>query len=34
LIDYIHALKHGGADAPENMRWQTSAAAKVKDRVE
>jgi hypothetical protein len=30
----VQALKHGGADSPSNMQWQTKAAAKAKDRVE
>lgn len=34
VVDHVKALKHGGADAPNNMQWQTSAAAKAKDRVE
>lgn len=27
-------FKHGGADAPDNMQWQTKAEAKAKNRVE
>jgi hypothetical protein len=34
VIDHVQALKHGGADAPENMQWQTKADAKAKDRWE
>ncbi len=34
VIDHIQALKHGGADAPYNMQWQTNAAAKAKDKWE
>jgi hypothetical protein len=34
MIDHIQALKHGGADSPDNMQWQTREAAKAKDRVE
>ena len=34
VIDHVKALKHGGADEPGNMQWQTTAAAKAKDRVE
>jgi len=34
VIDHVQALKHGGADVPSNMQWQTSAAAKAKDKIE
>jgi hypothetical protein len=34
VIDHIVPLACGGADAPNNMQWQTIAAAKAKDRVE
>lgn len=34
VIDHIQALKHGGADEPFNMQWQTISAAKAKDRWE
>lgn len=34
VIDHIQALKHGGADKPSNMQWQTIADAKAKDRWE
>ena len=34
VIDHVVALKHGGADAPGNMQWQTIAAAKAKDKIE
>jgi hypothetical protein len=34
VIDHIKPLKRGGADDPTNMQWQTTAAAKAKDRVE
>jgi hypothetical protein len=34
VIDHIKPLACGGADAPSNMRWQTVAAAKAKDRYE
>jgi len=34
VIDHVQALKHGGADKPENMQWQTVEAAKAKDKVE
>lgn len=34
VIDHIHPLKRGGADAPGNMQWQTTAEARAKDRWE
>ena len=34
VVDHVQALKHGGADAPANMQWQTKDAARAKDRVE
>lgn len=34
VIDHIKALACGGADAPENMQWQTVAEGKAKDRWE
>jgi len=34
VIDHVVPLKRGGADAPRNMQWQTTAQAKAKDRVE
>ena len=34
VIDHVVALKHGGADAPSNMQWQTKAEAKAKDKWE
>jgi hypothetical protein len=34
VIDHIQALKHGGADNPSNMQWQTRSEAKAKDRWE
>jgi len=34
VVDHIRALKHGGADTPSNMQWQTVEAAKAKDRIE
>ncbi len=34
VVDHVVPLKRGGPDAPSNMQWQTSAAAKAKDRVE
>src|SRR5215467_14287247 len=34
VIDHVQALKHGGADTPSNMQWQTVEAAKEKDKTE
>jgi hypothetical protein len=34
VTDHVQSLKHGGADSPDNMQWQTIEAAKAKDRVE
>jgi hypothetical protein len=34
VVDHKQALKHGGADNPSNMQWQTRAAATAKDKVE
>ncbi len=34
VVDHIQALKHGGADDPSNMQWQTKAAARAKDKWE
>lgn len=34
VIDHVTPLKRGGADAPANMQWQSTAAAKAKDRIE
>lgn len=33
IIDHVKPLECGGADAPGNMQWQTTAAAKAKDRT-
>jgi hypothetical protein len=33
-VDHIIPLCAGGADAPSNMQWQTTAEAKAKDREE
>ncbi len=34
VVDHVVALKHGGADAPTNMQWQTVDQAKAKDKWE
>jgi hypothetical protein len=34
VIDHVKALECGGADAPANMQWQATAAARAKDRTE
>ena len=34
VVDHIRPLKRGGADSPDNMQWQSKAAAKAKDKVE
>lgn len=34
VIDHVQPLKRGGADAPDNMQWQTTEAAKQKDKWE
>jgi hypothetical protein len=34
VVDHVQALKHGGADSPSNMQWQTKEAAKAKDKWE
>lgn len=34
VADHIVPLKRGGSDDPSNMRWQTVAAARAKDRIE
>lgn len=34
VVDHVQALKHGGADRPENMQWQTVEDAKAKDKWE
>jgi hypothetical protein len=34
VVDHIYPLACGGADAPSNMQWQTTADAKAKDKVE
>lgn len=34
VIDHVQPLKRGGADSPSNMQWQTTQAAREKDRTE
>src|SRR5579864_8316671 len=34
VIDHVKPLKRGGEDAPSNMQWQTTEAAKAKDKKE
>lgn len=34
VIDHVMPLQCGGADAPFNMQWQTTGAAKTKDKTE
>jgi hypothetical protein len=34
VVDHKVPLACGGADAPSNMQWQTTAEAKAKDKVE
>jgi len=34
VVDHVIPLKGGGADAPENMQWQTVAEARAKDGIE
>jgi len=34
VVDHVVPLKRGGLDAPSNMQWQTTQAAKQKDKVE
>ncbi len=34
VVDHVRPLECGGADAPSNMQWQTTAAGKAKDRTE
>jgi hypothetical protein len=34
VIDHVTPLKRGGADNAGNMQWQTTEAAKNKDRTE
>jgi hypothetical protein len=34
VVDHVKPLACGGASAPANMQWQTTAAAKLKDKTE
>jgi hypothetical protein len=34
IVDHVKPLECGGADAPSNMQWQTTQAAKLKDKTE
>jgi hypothetical protein len=34
VIDHVQPLECGGADAPSNMQWQSTAAGKAKDKAE
>jgi hypothetical protein len=34
VVDHVKPLACGGADAADNMQWQTVAAGHAKDRVE
>jgi hypothetical protein len=34
VVDHVKPLECGGADAPGNMQWQTTAAGKAKDKTE
>lgn len=34
VVDHKTPLACGGADAPSNMQWQTTAEAKLKDKTE
>jgi hypothetical protein len=34
VVEHVNPLECGGADAPTNMQWQTTADAKAKDKAE
>jgi hypothetical protein len=34
VVDHVQPLACGGADAPSNMQWQTTAEGKAKDKWE
>jgi len=34
VVDHVIALKRGGADSASNMQWQTTRAAREKDKWE
>jgi hypothetical protein len=34
VIDHVHPLECGGADAPFNLQWQTVGDGKTKDKTE
>ena len=34
VADHVIPLRRGGADAVENMQWQSKEEAKTKDRIE
>jgi hypothetical protein len=34
VVDHVKPLACGGADAPSNMQWQTTAEGKAKDKWE
>jgi hypothetical protein len=34
VVDHVKPIEGGGIDVPSNMPWQTTAAAKAKDKTE